>query len=104
MFGLRMSLASPLQGRQERGLSVLHYNPAMSLKNIVTNQKVTKEKLQRAHELRREMTPVETILWNELRANKLGVHFRRQSDPCISTSPNDCADAMAVRRIRRSRN
>jgi very-short-patch-repair endonuclease len=73
-----MSLASPLQGRRERGLSVLHYNPAMSLKNIVTNQKVTKEKLQRARELRRDMTPVEKILWNELRANKLGVHFRRQ--------------------------
>jgi len=24
------------------------------------------------------MTPAEKILWNELRANKLGVHFRRQ--------------------------
>ena len=23
------------------------------------------------------MTPAEKILWNELRANKLGVHFRR---------------------------
>ncbi|MEY2819346.1 MAG: hypothetical protein RL275_2809 [Chloroflexota bacterium] len=50
----------------------------MSVKNIVTNQKVTKEKLQRAKELRREMTPAEKILWEELRANKLGVHFRRQ--------------------------
>jgi very-short-patch-repair endonuclease len=29
-------------------------------------------------ELRREMTPAEKILWEELRANKLGVHFRRQ--------------------------
>ncbi|MFM8425847.1 MAG: endonuclease domain-containing protein, partial [Chloroflexota bacterium] len=38
----------------------------------------TKEKLQRAKELRREMTPAEKILWEELRANKLGVHFRRQ--------------------------
>ena len=28
--------------------------------------------------LRREMTPAEKILWEELRANKLGVHFRRQ--------------------------
>ncbi|MEW6240397.1 MAG: endonuclease domain-containing protein [Chloroflexota bacterium] len=26
----------------------------------------------------REMTPAEKILWEELRANKLGVHFRRQ--------------------------
>ena len=50
----------------------------MPIKNIVTNQKVTKEKLQRAKELRREMTPAERILWEELRANKLGVHFRRQ--------------------------
>ena len=50
----------------------------MPLKNIVTGQKVTKEKLQRAEELRREMTPAEKILWEELRANKLGVHFRRQ--------------------------
>ncbi len=73
-----MSLASPLQGRRERGLSVLHYNPAMSLKNIVTNQKVTKEKLERAKELRREMTPAEKLLWEQVRANKLGVRFRRQ--------------------------
>jgi very-short-patch-repair endonuclease len=29
-------------------------------------------------ELRRNMTPAEKILWQELRANKLGVHFRRQ--------------------------
>jgi very-short-patch-repair endonuclease len=50
----------------------------MPIKNIVTDQKVTKEKLQRAKELRREMTPAEKILWNELRANKLGVRFRRQ--------------------------
>lgn len=50
----------------------------MPLKNIVTEQKVTKEKLQRAKELRRNMTPAEKILWKELRANKLGVHFRRQ--------------------------
>ena len=37
-----------------------------------------KKKLQRAKELRRDMTPAEKILWQELRANKLGVHFRRQ--------------------------
>ncbi|MHB8778456.1 MAG: endonuclease domain-containing protein [Anaerolineales bacterium] len=29
-------------------------------------------------ESRRDMTPAEKILWQELRANKLGVHFRRQ--------------------------
>jgi very-short-patch-repair endonuclease len=50
----------------------------MPLKNIITEQKVTKEKLQRARELRRDMTPAEKSLWEELRANKLGVHFRRQ--------------------------
>jgi very-short-patch-repair endonuclease len=50
----------------------------MPVKNIIPGQKVTKEKLLRAKELRREMTPAEKILWEELRANKLGVHFRRQ--------------------------
>jgi very-short-patch-repair endonuclease len=50
----------------------------MPLKNIVTDQRVTKEKLQRAKELRREMTPAEKLLWQEVRAKKLGVHFRRQ--------------------------
>ena len=50
----------------------------MSVKNIIPGQKVTKEKQERSRELRRNMTPVEKILWNELRANKLGVHFRRQ--------------------------
>ena len=50
----------------------------MPVKNIIPGQIVTKEKLQRARELRRDMTPAEKILWQELRANKLGVHFRRQ--------------------------
>ena len=50
----------------------------MPVKNIIPGQTVTKEKLQRAKELCRDMTPAETILWQELRANKLGVHFRRQ--------------------------
>jgi very-short-patch-repair endonuclease len=50
----------------------------MPVKNIIPGQTVTKEKLQRAKELRRDMTPAEKILWQELRANKLGVRFRRQ--------------------------
>lgn len=50
----------------------------MPVKNIIQGQTVTKEKLQRAKELRRDMTPAEKILWQELRGNKLGVHFRRQ--------------------------
>ena len=50
----------------------------MPVKNIVSGQKITKEKFQRAKELRRDMTSAEKVLWNELRGNKLGVHFRRQ--------------------------
>ncbi len=50
----------------------------MPVKNIIPGQYVSKEKLQRARELRREMPPAEKILWDELRANKLGIHFRRQ--------------------------
>ena len=40
--------------------------------------KKIKAKLERARELRHDMTPAEKILWHELRGNKLGVHFRRQ--------------------------
>ena len=50
----------------------------MPVKNIIPGQRVAKEKLQRARELRQEKTPAEKILWEELRANKLGLHFRRQ--------------------------
>jgi len=50
----------------------------MPVKNIIPGQRVTKEKQQRARELRRDMTPAEKVLWEQLRANKLGVHFRRQ--------------------------
>jgi very-short-patch-repair endonuclease len=50
----------------------------MPIKNIVTEQPVTKAKLERSKELRREMTPAEKLLWKEVRANKLGVRFRRQ--------------------------
>jgi very-short-patch-repair endonuclease len=53
----------------------------MPIKNIIPGQTVTKEKLQRAKELRRDMTPAEKILWQELRANKLGVHFRSVKRP-----------------------
>ena len=50
----------------------------MPVKNIIPGQRVAKEKLQRAKELRSDIPPAEKILWPELRANKLGVHFRRQ--------------------------
>jgi very-short-patch-repair endonuclease len=50
----------------------------MPAKNIIPGQKVSKEKKHRSHELRHNMTSAEKLLWQELRANKLGVHFRRQ--------------------------
>ena len=81
VFELRAK-ASPLREAPFRvrgdGRGVCRYNHLMPLKNIITQQKVTKQKLQRAKELRSDMTPAEKILWNELRGNKLGVHFRRQ--------------------------
>jgi len=53
----------------------------MLVKNIIPGQKVTKEKLERSKELRREMTPAEKLLWREVRAKKLGVRFRRHTCP-----------------------
>ncbi len=51
----------------------------MPARNLISGQKVTPEKGQRAKELRREMTREETVLWEHLRANRLaGLHFRRQ--------------------------
>ncbi len=51
----------------------------MPVKNIVRGQKVSAEMLERAKELRREMTPAEKILWRQLKGNRLnGLHFRRQ--------------------------
>jgi very-short-patch-repair endonuclease len=50
----------------------------MPVKNIIPGQRVTKEKVERSRELRREMTPAEKRLWQEVRARKLGVRFRRQ--------------------------
>ena len=50
----------------------------MSVRNIIRGQSVSYEMVERAKKLRREMTPAETILWKELRTNKLnGLHFRR---------------------------
>lgn len=51
----------------------------MPVKGIIPGQHVTPQKLQRARELRREMTPAKRRLWQELRGHKLGnLHFRRQ--------------------------
>ena len=38
----------------------------------------TKETVQRARELRKNMTPTEWAVWNHLRDKKTGVKFRRQ--------------------------
>lgn len=51
----------------------------MTTRKIVRGQSVERTKLQRAKELRREMTPAEAILWNVLWTNKIvGYHFRHQ--------------------------
>jgi very-short-patch-repair endonuclease len=52
----------------------------MSLRRgITTGQKINPAKLERAQELRRNMTLAERRLWHRLRTNKLdGFHFRRQ--------------------------
>jgi very-short-patch-repair endonuclease len=51
----------------------------MPVKNVVIGQKVSSALQQRARELRRTMTPAETILWQELRHNRLNsLQFRRQ--------------------------
>ncbi len=53
----------------------------MPPKNIVIGQKVTREKVARAKELRHALTPAERILWSRLRTNRLGgFHFRRQAE------------------------
>jgi very-short-patch-repair endonuclease len=36
------------------------------------------ELMRRAAELRQHMTPEERTIWQELRGNRLGAHFRRQ--------------------------
>lgn len=51
----------------------------MSTHKIVIGQPVDQVKVQLARELRQQMTKVEKILWQQLRANRLeGFHFRRQ--------------------------
>ncbi|MEW6093375.1 MAG: DUF559 domain-containing protein [Chloroflexota bacterium] len=46
---------------------------------ILRGQKVTKDKIALAKEIRSKMTEAEEILWQSLRANRLdGWHFRRQ--------------------------
>jgi very-short-patch-repair endonuclease len=61
------------------GVGIMNYNEDMGKDGIVTGQKVSQEKQNRARELRQSMTPAERQLWGKLRANRLeGWHFRRQ--------------------------
>ncbi len=46
------------------------------MKNTVAVKKLST--LEFAQQLRREMTPQERILWNQIRQEQLGVKFRRQ--------------------------
>lgn len=51
----------------------------MPIKKIITGQHISQGQFERSKELRREMTPAETKLWQRLRAGHLeGFHFRRQ--------------------------
>ncbi len=51
----------------------------MPLKKIITGQHVINEQQIAARAMRRQMTPAEAILWERLRARRLGgYHFRRQ--------------------------
>lgn len=46
---------------------------------IVAGQRVSRELADRARDLRRQPTPAERLLWEQLRAHRLaGLHFRRQ--------------------------
>lgn len=51
----------------------------MPIDNIITGQTIDPDKLERARELRRHMTPAESRLWQALRGKQLdGFKFRRQ--------------------------
>ena len=47
--------------------------------DFVAQQRQSREKLGRARDLRRQLTPAERLLWDHHRAHRLhGFHFRRQ--------------------------
>ncbi len=51
----------------------------LPIPEIVTGQRVTDAVVARAKSMRRDMTPAERILWQNLKANRLdGRHFRAQ--------------------------
>jgi very-short-patch-repair endonuclease len=45
---------------------------------IVRGQKVAEGKVHLARQMRRQMTPAESLLWARLRASQTGYHFRKQ--------------------------
>ena len=49
-----------------------------STRNIVRGQIVNPDQILRARDLRKNRTPEENMLWQELRRGQLGIHFRRQ--------------------------
>ncbi len=66
-------------------------------KGIITGHRVDPEKLRRARELRREMTPEETTLWHRLRNNRLdGLAFHRQQIIDGFIADFFCAEASLV--------
>ena len=46
--------------------------------SLVTNQFVTASKVAFSKQMRQEMTHCESIVWDRIRRNRLGVNFRRQ--------------------------
>jgi very-short-patch-repair endonuclease len=52
--------------------------PLIMRRISIVSAPITPAKLARARAFRRNMTPAERALWNRVRNNQLGVHFRRQ--------------------------
>jgi very-short-patch-repair endonuclease len=48
------------------------------MQSLTLSEQRNPELIRRAMELRQNMTPEERVIWNELRGNRLGAHFRRQ--------------------------
>lgn len=65
--------------------------------DIVSGKRIDPAIADRARQLRHEMTPVEQVLWQAVRANRLGgLHFRRQSALGGSTGSSSISTAMLL--------
>jgi very-short-patch-repair endonuclease len=62
---------------------------------MVFGRPTNPELLRRAAELRQHMTPEERMVWQELRGNRLGVHFRRQQP----LAPYIASTSIAIKRV-----